>query len=458
VTRSLATLALAVAALATVPVAAGAWPACVPRGTPIRVGAREVSHARSGRVETIVLRSRAMGDDEPVSILLPRHFDRSGQTRYPVLYLLHGAGGDHGSWLRDEHAADQLGDLSVITVMPDGTSHGLDGGYSDWFGLPPGAPGPPPAWETFHIRELIGFIDAHFPTRPGAGGRAIAGLSMGGGGATKYAAEHPGLFGYVGTFSGEADPLLPVAVAFQTQTCKWGDPATQAVVWRDNDSTTLAGNLRGVRVFVRSGTGMPGPLDGPTPAAGSGAAVVRNVQTIIEAGAHLENLDFVAALNAHHVRVDARFFPGIHAIPYWERDLRAFAGWLRVQLRHPPRAPARFTVRSAHAAFGAWGWQLRARRRVREFVYLTVGRDTITARGSGTLAVHTPARYRPATRHTVIVGGRRLAIRADRDGRLAFTLDLGPSHRTQQTAFGPSATAGWRTASARIVAAGRTPG
>ena len=49
--------------------------------------------------------------------------------------------------------------------MPD---DGYDGSYSDWYGLIDGATGPVPAWETFHVRELIPFIDSHYPTMPTA--------------------------------------------------------------------------------------------------------------------------------------------------------------------------------------------------------------------------------------------------------------------------------------------------
>ena len=66
----------------------------------------------------------------------------------------------------------------------------------------------PPAWETFHINELVPWVDATFATQPIPGGRAIAGLSSGGAGSAKYAAAHPGLFGFAGMFSGALDTDL----------------------------------------------------------------------------------------------------------------------------------------------------------------------------------------------------------------------------------------------------------
>src|SRR5438128_1855963 len=63
----------------------------------------------------------------------------------------------------------------------------------------------PAAWETYHMRELIPWIDSHYPTVADRSGRAIAGLSMGGFGAMTYAAKHPDLFAAAGSFSGAVD-------------------------------------------------------------------------------------------------------------------------------------------------------------------------------------------------------------------------------------------------------------
>ncbi len=444
----------AVLALVVVPPAGGAssapsWPACTPRPAPTRTGIREVSHTRQGRLLTLHLLSAAMGEVEPVDVLLPAHYDASGRTRYHVLYLLHGAGGDYRSWI-DGRLTPLLGTLPVITVMPNGSERGHDGNYTDWTEMPVGDPSRAPAWETYHVRELVPFIDQRFPTIPGPPGHAVAGISMGGGGATKYAAEYPGLFGYVGTFSGEAHPLLPLALTVQNKTCRWGDPAKDQVIWRDNDSADLAANLYGVRVFIRSGNGTPGPYDASTPPSDPGAALIRQGQLGIEYGAHIENEALLAGLRAVHASVNVRFFPGSHSLPYWQRDMREFAAWLRVEFRHPPVVLRRFSVASAHTAFTAWGWSFHAIRRVREFAYITVNGDRIGATGSGALVVSTPPRFRPRQRVVVEVARRRVSLRADRQGVVSFRLGLGPSHVRQQTAFGQGALRGWRTARASI--------
>jgi len=419
--------------------AADPWPLCVARTAPVHTGVTEVSRTRVGRLVTLRLRSRAMGDEQSVRVLLPRHYDASGRKRYPVLYLLHGANATNTMWLDQDHIDRRLGDLPIIAVMPNGSENGQNGGYSDWFGTPAAGGAAAPAWESFHIRELVPFIDAHFPTRASAGGRAIAGISMGGGGAAKYGAEFPGTFGYVGAFSGETDPLLPAAVAFQDKTCKWGDPALQPVRWQDNDATTLAGNLRGVRVFVRCGDGTPGPFDTPQPPADPAQAAVRQYVLLIELGAHLENQRFVAALQAHGVSdVDVRFFPGSHTRPYWTRDTTEFVAWLREQLQHPVTVPPRFRVMSAHRRFTAWGWRFAAHRPSEaSFVHLAVWRDAITATGGGRIDVVSPPLYRPDAFYRWRSGAILRRLRADRDGRLAFSFDL-RSGRASHATWGPA--------------------
>jgi hypothetical protein len=240
-------------------------------------------------------------------------------------------------------------------------------------------------------------------------------------------------------------------VAFQPKTCKWGDPTTQQVVWRDNDAADLAGNLRGVRVFIRSGNGKPGPFDRPAPPANSIAGIVLRIELLVEYGAHLENLALVKRLHAHQVRtVNARFYDGSHSPPYWIRDMRQFVPWLEAQFRHPPTPPPAFAVKSAHQWFTAWGWAFRVRRRVREFVYLRITGNQLRATGSGTIVIHTPSRFRPGAGYEIRIGHRVMSVQADDRARIRFVLDLGPSHTKQQTEFGRGATHGWRTSTATI--------
>jgi S-formylglutathione hydrolase FrmB len=104
---------------------------------------------------------------------VPASYAAHPGARYPVLYLLHGALADWRSWTDAGDAERITAGLNAIVVMPEG---GNGGWYTDWFN---GGAGGPPEWETFHIDQLIPWIDGHYRTLADRDGRAIAGLSMG---------------------------------------------------------------------------------------------------------------------------------------------------------------------------------------------------------------------------------------------------------------------------------------
>ncbi|GGP62682.1 alpha/beta hydrolase [Streptomyces melanogenes] len=139
-----------------------------------------------------------------VRIHLPVGYGSDPARRYPVLYLLHGGGGDFQQWSRSDSgnvAATLAGTaFDGIVVMPEG---GRAGWYSDWAGHTDGNFAP--RWETFHVEQLLPWIDANFATVRDRSGRAIAGASMGGYGALRYGGRHPELFSAVGAFSGGTD-------------------------------------------------------------------------------------------------------------------------------------------------------------------------------------------------------------------------------------------------------------
>lgn len=448
-------------------------PECVPRSTPVPTGpATEVSSTvvpgSNGRVHDIVLQSPAMGGPVHVDVLVPAGYHPGGSIRYPVLYLLHGAGGSYQDWVDHgvQHlidqvsAADHLGPF--ITVMPDDGPWGF---YTDWYGtnrVGTGPLTPPPAWSTFDIHELIPWVDAHFPVIAHRRGRAIAGLSMGGFGAMSYAARYPDLFVAAGSFSGAVDtdldyPAGPEGLTAasiplgggQLDQCIWGDPLTQDVLWRGADPTALASNLANTSLFVASGNGLPGPYDNPSnPSTAEDGA--------IEGAISLMNQGFTRALRSAHVPYTGYFYgAGTHSWPYWLRDLAHFLPQMSAAMTDPKPAPpdAPFNFRSIARSFATWGWSFTTDHLVTEFTYLNgVTAAGMEIAGSGHLVVHTPALYRPEARYRVqsvplrgfpSVPGSTQVIRASRSGTLDFTVDLGPRHRVQQVRFGRAATATW---------------
>ncbi|GAA2813778.1 alpha/beta hydrolase family protein [Saccharopolyspora taberi] len=139
----------------------------------------------------------AIGWQPAVNVLLPDDYHTSGRT-YPVLYLFHGGGTD-----QDFAAWDRAGirELSagkpIIIVMPDG-------GHAGWYSNPVSSNTGPRNWETFHMAQLRPWIEENFRTYAEHDGRALAGFSMGGFGALKYAAKYFGDFASVSAHSGPA--------------------------------------------------------------------------------------------------------------------------------------------------------------------------------------------------------------------------------------------------------------
>ncbi|MFC7219519.1 alpha/beta hydrolase [Streptomyces polyrhachis] len=139
--------------------------------------------------------------DVRVRIRIPGGYQTNPQQPYKTLYLLHGGAGDYDDWTNDGRFEEQIKDrFNGIVVMPDA---GMAGYYTDWAGNADG--GFRPLWETFHIGQLLPWIDANFNTTASRSGRMIAGPSMGGFGALKYAGQHPDLFSAAASFSGGTD-------------------------------------------------------------------------------------------------------------------------------------------------------------------------------------------------------------------------------------------------------------
>ncbi len=136
--------------------------------------------------------SHRLGQHVSYSVILPGDYYASA-TRYPVLYLFHGIGGDSSTWMEYGNLARLMDNMvqtegitPFIMVMPDG----YNSYYSDAFdGSFP--------YETFFIHEFVPYIEDMYRTCGYASGRAIAGFSMGGFGALTVGARNKEMFGAV---------------------------------------------------------------------------------------------------------------------------------------------------------------------------------------------------------------------------------------------------------------------
>ena len=141
--------------------------------------------------DNLSLESKILNGERKYAIYLPPDYEFS-ERNYPVLYLLHGSGDDQTGWVQfgevlqiADKAILQGNATSMIIVMPDANS--VKKGYFNSIDK---------TWnyEDFFFQEFIPFIEKKYRIKSEKRFRAIAGLSMGGGGAFIYALRHPDLF------------------------------------------------------------------------------------------------------------------------------------------------------------------------------------------------------------------------------------------------------------------------
>jgi enterochelin esterase-like enzyme len=150
------------------------------------------------KVETKTFHSTVLNADREYSIYLPKSYDTDTDRKYPVLYLLHGMMDTHKGWLERGHVkdvADQLmasGEaVEMIIVTPNAGGNVYEGAWNGYFDMPGWA------YETFFFMEFLPHIDREYRVIGDKQHRAVAGLSMGGGGATAYGQKHSDLFSAV---------------------------------------------------------------------------------------------------------------------------------------------------------------------------------------------------------------------------------------------------------------------
>ena len=160
-----------------------------------------------GRIEHFSVKSELLGVEKPFAVYLPEGYDASAE-QYPVLYLLHGATGICSDWYlkgdlqRIAEECFAAGDVrKMVVVMPDarGTGEKFAGPKMGYFNVKGWA------YEDFFFQEFIPHVEKNFKVIASKEGRAIAGLSMGGGGATVYAQHHPEIFSASYSTSGLLD-------------------------------------------------------------------------------------------------------------------------------------------------------------------------------------------------------------------------------------------------------------
>jgi enterochelin esterase-like enzyme len=176
-----------------------------------------------GKIDTFYYTSQTVGVRRRAIIYTPPGFD--GKRQYPVLYLLHGIGGDEKEWLTNGQPAviwDNLyaeGKLEpMIVVMPNGRAMPDDRAIGNPFDSVRVQ-----AFATFEkdlLDDLIPFVEKNYPVYRDRKHRAIAGLSMGGGQALNFGLGNLDQFAWVGGFSSAPNTKTPEELVPDPKTAK----------------------------------------------------------------------------------------------------------------------------------------------------------------------------------------------------------------------------------------------
>lgn len=267
----------------------------------------------------LTVQTPAVGTSEMIRVLLPKGWSRTAQRTWPVVYAYQGGNDDYLSWVKGSQVAQLAAKWDVIVVMPSG---GKNGGFADWWNYGKGGT---PKWETFHTNEVLQLLERNY--RVGTE-RAALGVSSGGQGAMLYAARHQGMFRYAVSFSGMlhlTKPGIPGTLMMQGLPFGfdpfrvWGIPGWDEANWKAHDPYEVAAKLRGVGLYVSSGTtGQAGPLDDPFE-----PPFVHNILgSMGEMMVGGTSVDFVKRLQQLGIPATTNLYKdGLHNWKYWRVEL-----------------------------------------------------------------------------------------------------------------------------------------
>jgi enterochelin esterase-like enzyme len=174
-----------------------------------------------GKLEMIEYDSKTVGTKRKMQVYTPPGYTKD--TKYPVLYLLHGIGGDETEWQRLATPNVLLDNLMangkavpMIIVMPNGRAQKNDRAEGDIFASAP-------AFATFErdlLDDVIPVIESSYSTRTNQQDRALAGLSMGGGQSLNFGLADLDTFGWVGGFSSAPNTKPPTELLPKPEAAK----------------------------------------------------------------------------------------------------------------------------------------------------------------------------------------------------------------------------------------------
>lgn len=193
----------------------------------------------ASKVDTLQVYSTSMNKTIKNVVITPDSYS-SKRNSYSVVYLLHGAGGDHKAWLGKAPAIKKYADdYNVIIVCPDGDK------TSWYFDSPVDAT---MQYETYISKELVAEVDKSYNTIAKKENRAIAGYSMGGHGALYLAFKNIDVWGAAASMSGGVD-IRPFPLQWDIAK-RLGDYSENPENWENNTVINLVHLLNGKNLKI----------------------------------------------------------------------------------------------------------------------------------------------------------------------------------------------------------------
>ncbi|MEV0245183.1 alpha/beta hydrolase family protein [Nocardia sp. NPDC050712] len=281
------------------------------------------SIVKEGRNWHLKVYSAAMDTEIPVDVQRPADDSKPA----PNMWLLSGLDGGEGtaSWQAQTDALEFLADKPVNVVLPIG---GRGSYYTDWEKVDPELGNN--KWRTFFTEELPALLDDALGS---TGLNSLAGLSTSGTSVLQLAEAKPGLWKSVAAYSGcaqIADPIGKQAVKFSVETWAGGNTknmygADDSPQWAANDPVINAEKLRGTKLYISSGSGIPVAADVLyylNQAPGPMGAVNLSLGMIIEGATNACSVNLKNRLDGLGIPATYQFNPvGTHYWPYWEEAL-----------------------------------------------------------------------------------------------------------------------------------------
>ncbi len=251
------------------------------------------------RIEEHTVKSEVLNAERSYTVYLPAGYDKNTDRTYPVLYLLHGMNDTNKGWYERGHVKDVMDQLTasgevceMIIVTPDAGGNIMEGKWNGYFNME--------GWkyEEFFFGEFLPLIETQYRIKGDKAYRAVAGLSMGGGGATSYAQRHTEVF--AACYAMSALMHLP--------------PADQNKVQEGNKMALMtdAANRFSCVEYVSQ-------------ADNDRKEQLRTVQWFVDCGDDDFlfdcNLDFYQAMRKSHIPCQLRVRDGGHTWEYWHSAL-----------------------------------------------------------------------------------------------------------------------------------------